>query len=475
MNKNELSVSETVEYYKDNNPARRRALFAICLGTMLGPFALASVNLALPTIALALKANAVIVSWMPTGFLLSSVMLMLPMGSLADRYGRKRFYFWGVLSTGILSVAASFGQTMEWLLFCRVLQGISMAMVFGSGMAIVTSIYPANKRGAAMGLYSASVYVALTLSPVLGGWITELLGWRSVFWIPAPISFVVVVLLFGIKGEWKNTLAIPFDWTGSLIFACWAGSLVYGLAGLPKVDSILTLLLSGAFMWLFIYHQNRIKHPLIRPKMFMESRIFSFSLMAASLMYAASYPCIFLLSLYLQLALGYSPIEAGNFMLLQPMMMAILAPFAGRLSDRFEARLISTIGCMLMAMGFFQISRVTYDGNTTSLIMGLLLVGLGFGFFTTPNNNAAMGSIKKSELGIGAASVNLARTIGNMVGISLVGLLIYNLIGASEFDAGNVHELAKMVRIWMFVSIGFALVSAVFSFSRGKMSRESPH
>jgi len=217
-----LSLDETHQYYLTNKAARRFLLLAICLGSMLGPFAMASVNLALPAIALDLNANAVLVSWMPTGFLLSAVMFMLPTGKLADRYGRKRFYFLGILSNGVLSVLASFGQSIEWLLMCRMLQGISMSMVFGSGMAIVSSVYPASERGSAIGLYAASVYTALTLSPVIGGWFTEILGWRSVFWMQTPPSIAVILMLFFIKGEWRDPVKKPFDWTGSLIFALWA-------------------------------------------------------------------------------------------------------------------------------------------------------------------------------------------------------------------------------------------------------------
>lgn len=470
----ELSVAETHEYYRENPAARRFVLLAICLGTTLGPFALSSVNLALPTIALDLNANAVLVSWMPTGFMLASVMSMLPMGKLADQNGRKRFYFWGVLLTSLLSVIASFGQSMEWLLICRLLQGISMSMVFGSGMAIVTSIYPASERGSAIGLYTASVYIALTLSPVIGGWMTEWLGWRSVFWIQAPIGITVVLMLHSVKGEWRDPEKKPFDWTGSAIFACWMGTLVYGLSGLPKISAMITLLLSFAYFWLFLYHQNRISYPLVQPKLLRSNRMFSFSLLGASLIYGASYPLGFLLSLYLQLALGYSPLAAGNILLLQAIVMAVVAPFAGKLSDRFDAGKIATLGCILMALGFAQMSRVSLSADSSAIIsVGFVLLGLGFGLFSTPNINAAMSSVSKADVGFASASVSLARTIGNMLGMSLVSLLIYNLIGATEFTGDQTEELTSTVRIWVSISIVFAIVAALLSLLRGGVKKSA--
>lgn len=471
-----LTQDQLNEYYFANKAARRFVLLAICLGSMLAPFALASVNLALPVIALDLNANAVIVSWMPTGFLMTSVMSMLPIGKLSDRYGRKRFYFLGVLFTGVFSVLASLGQTMEWLLFCRLLQGISMSMVFASGMAIITSVYPDSERGAAIGLYAASVYLALTLSPVVGGWVTEAFGWRAVFWIQAPPALMVILMLMTIKGEWRDPLIKPFDWTGAVIFAVWIGTLVYGLSGLPKLSSVVTLAISVPYLWLFLYHQKRIKHPLVNLGMFKKNRVFSFSLLASALTYGACYPLSFLLSLFLQLALGYSPLEAGKLLLLQSLVMAIIAPIAGKLSDRFDAGLISTLGCMIMTLGFIGMSFVSEQAESAKVIAaGLIFIGFGFGLFSTPNINATMSAVPKSEVGVASASVNLARVIGNMLGMSFVSLLIYNLIGANEFTYGQTQELTSTVKIWTYLSIIFSLVALTLSYARGKVSRLSRH
>lgn len=469
----QFSADETHEYYLHNIGARRFVLFVICIGSMLGPFALTSVNLALPTIALDLNANAVIVSWMAIGFLLSSVMFMLPIGKLSDRYGRKRFYFWGVLSNVIISSIASFAPNMEWLLVCRLFQGLSMAMVFGSGMAIVSSIYPPSERGSAIGLYIASVYAALTISPILGGWVTEIFGWRSVFWIQVPPSILTILMMLTVKGEWRDPVEKPFDWTGSLIFACWAGTLVYGLSGLPKAGSVVTFVLSFAYFWLFVFHQKRIAYPLVNIQLIQENRIFSFSLLAAVLIYAASYPLSFLLSLFLQFVLNYSPVDAGSVLLLQALIMALVSPFSGKLADRFEARHISTLGCILMALGFFEISFISMLGSSSNVItIGLLLIGLGFGLFSTPNINAAMSSVPRTDVGFASASINLARTIGNLFGMSLVGLLIYTFIGANTFTVEKAGELTSTLLIWVYIAIACAICAAFLSALRGKPEKD---
>ena len=467
-----LSAEETQQYYLANPSARRFVLWAVCTGSIMSPLALASVNLAMPVIALELNANAVLVSWMPTGFLLSTMIFMLPMGRMADQHGRKRFYFIGVLLTGVFSFLAGFVQSMEWLLAMRVLQGLSMSMVFGAGIAIITSIYPESERGSAIGIFGAAIYLALTLSPLIGGWLTEYFGWRSVFWIQAIPALIVTAMMGFVKGEWKSTEKKPFDWTGSLIFAFWSGTLAYGLSGLPRIDSVITLIMSFAYLWLFFYHQKRVKHPLVDLKMFIENRLFSFSLLTCAFIYAANYPLGFLLSLFFQLAFGYSPIDAGNILLMQALMMAVISPFAGKLSDRFDAGRMATLGCALMASGFLLMSFISAESaNARVIIVALFWLGVGFGLFSTPNMNAAMNTVKKSDIGVAAASLSLARTIGNMLGVSLMGLLIYNLIGAREFTTGETKELTSALHLWLYLAFAFCVIATLFSHYRGQVKK----
>ena len=436
---------------------------------MLGPLSLATVTIALPVIAIDLAASARIVSWIPTGFLLSSVIFMLPAGKFADIYGRKRVYLLGVISTGLISVAASFVQTAEWLLFWRFMQGFSMAVIFGTGLAILMSVYSGKHRGMAMGVYTGSVYFALTVSPVLGGLSTEYWGWRSVFWIQAPLSFVVVgMIVFTMPGEWRNAVKRKFDWTGSAIFAGWAATFVFGLSGLPDLSSIVTLLISVPYLGLFIWHQARVESPLISMTLFTNNRIFSFSLIASVLMYSVNFPLHFLLSIFLQIVNGLSPTYAGIIMVFQAFMMAIVAPIAGRVSDRIQPRIVATMGCLGCVLGFFIIWAVSSTGSNGLMALGLACVGIGFAFFTTPNNSAAMGAVEKKELGTASSAVNLARSLGNLVGMSLMALIIHSLIGDQTFSLELSDELVVSLQSWMWIAICLAGLASVFSLFRGR-------
>ena len=510
---------------------------------MLGPLSLTTVNLALPSIAEAFEVNAKRLSWIPTSFLLSTVICMLPAGKLADIYGRKRFYLCGVLFTGIVSIAASLAQSAETLIFWRFLQGGSVAVFVGSGLAILTAVFPGKNRGAAMGWYAASVYFALTVSPVLGGLVTEYMGWRAVFWIQVPFSLIVAVCVWvAMPGEWSElgrqhgirrngtgrsdsdrsngdlshsdlsnsdlshssrsdhhqhgvnhrqhqtpdddhvngstmradmradmrAIGRLFDWKGTLIFAAWATTFVIAVASLPHAYSGFLFAISGLCLVLFIWQQTRSLNPLLPASLFVRARTFSCSLGAAVLMYSASYPLSFLLSLFLQIGQEMTPSKVGLILLLQAMAMAIVAPIAGRISDRFGARVLATLGCLCSVAGFLQIYFADAETPVWVMGIGLVSIGLGYGCFSTPNNSSAMGAVSKQDLGAASSAVNLARVIGNLLGMSVMVVVVQVFIGTQEFSPALRTELAQAVKVWMMIAMTCGLTAALLSFIRGE-------
>lgn len=449
---------------------RNLALLVVCLGSCLSPLCLASVNIAIPSMAKDLNADAVLVSWMPTVFLLSNVALMLPFGKLADNFGRKRIFAMGLAINASASFGAFLSPSIEWILFFRLIQGAGSAMAFGTGMAIITSVFPAEKRGLPLGLNTASVYIGLTIAPALGGLVTEAFGWRAVFFMPVPlVAMLITLIVCCLKGEWRRDKYSPFDWTGTFIFASWTIALVFGLTGLPHWPNILLLLLAFSLFALFVWHQSRNPEPLIRVQMFRESRLFSFSLATSSLMYASTYPLTFLLSLYMQYIRGLSPLESGKVILMQAIAMACLAPFAGKLSDRIEPRLISTAGCLCVATGFALLSQLTFNTSPSYISASLFCIGIGFGLFSAPNHNAVMSAVDPREVGVASASINLARVSGNLIGISLVNLMVHLLLGDTSITPDRYPQLLETVRLALSLSLGFVVCAAICSGSRGRI------
>lgn len=450
-------------------PVTTTALIAVCVGYLIAPMGMAAVNVAIPTLAADLQANAIKVGWLPTLYILANVAFMLPFGKLADNYGRKRVYVLGLLVNAIAAAMCAIGTHIDWILFWRFVQGAAGAMIFSTGVAIVTSVTPPHKRGAALGIIAACVYVGLTLAPAVGGWLTEWLGWQAVFYFQIPLVLALLVFIkLKLHGEWKNQQHSRFDWIGSAIFITFAFTLVYGLSKLPSLLGFFLLAISVLSLAGFILHQSRDKQPLIRVQMFKESKVFSLSLSTSFLMYGSNFAIIFLLSLYLQYIKGFSPSQAGQILLLQALCMAIVAPMAGKLSDRFEPRIVATLGCIIVAIGFAFLNQIDTETSATYISGSLGLVGLGFGLFSTPNNNAIMSAVKEQEVGVASATMNLSRTIGNLVGMSLVNLMMHYYIGDATLNAQTNPQLMSTISLALMMSLSFVVTASFISALRGR-------
>lgn len=454
-------------------------LVAVCLGAFVAPLGMASVNVALPAMARELNASAVLVSWVPTIVLISNIIFMLPAGKLADNVGRKRVFLWGIALNSTASALAFFAQSIEMVLVVRFFQGMGAAMMFATSLALLISVFPPEKRGLPLGLNAACVYFGLTLAPALGGWVTDAFGWRFVFLMPLPIVVMAVSMIaWRVPGDWFGERQSRFDWIGAVTFGVWAIALVIGLTGLPGLWQSGVLALSFVLLVQFIRRQARREQPLIRVQMFRESRLFSFSLITALFMYASSYPLGFLLSLYLQYVRGYSAADAGQVLLVQALTMAFVAPLAGRLSDYLPARWLASVGCFCTLCGYGLLSTLGVSTEPGFIILALFLVGLGFGFFSSPNNHVVMQSAHSTEVGVAAATLNLARVVGNLVGMSLVNLFVYWNLGNQPLNETISSTLTEpLLRTFsqaMMMALVFLSCATLISLLRGASGHKKP-
>ena len=213
---------------------QRTALTVVCLGAFITPLMLSAVNVAIPTIAQGLTMDAITASWVALAYLLSSSVFLLPFGRLGDMYGRKRMFLTGMITVTIASILASIAPSALFLILGRMLQGMGAAMLFGTGIAILSSVFPPEKRGRVLGLSVSSVYLGLTCGPFAGGWVTQHFGWRSVFIFHIPVVVLVIVLaLLNLKGEWRGPSGQKFDFPGTFIYGATVIALMYGFSTLP--------------------------------------------------------------------------------------------------------------------------------------------------------------------------------------------------------------------------------------------------
>jgi len=455
----------------DDAVVRRSALFVAVLASFLTPFAASSVNVALPTIGAELHMDAVLLSWTSTGFLLASASTLVPFGRIADLHGRKRLFLYGMLVWTAFSLLCAFMPTGSALIAMRFGQGMGGGMIFGTSVAILTSVYPPGDRGRVLGISVAAVYLGMSVGPFMGGLITTALGWRAIFLLNVPLGLAVVAVTASkLKGEWAGARGERFDLPGAAVYVAMVMSVVVGFAILPGWDGLVLLLAGLAILAVFIALERRTPSPVLDIRMFSGNRVFAFSNMATLINYAATFAIGFFMSLYLQNVRGLSPEAAGLVLLSQPIVQAALSPAAGRLSDRVEPRIVASVGMAMTFLGLLYLSTLG-EGTPMPLVVGVLaLQGLGFALFSSPNTNAIMSSVRRSSYGLASSMVATMRGIGQTLSMGVASMLLGIYVGAHEVTGTAFHaEFMKSFHVGFAVFSVLCLVGIFASLVRGNL------
>jgi len=439
------------------------------LASFMTPFMGSAVNVALPVIGKEFQMDAILLSWVATAYLLAAAAFLLPVSRFADITGRKRVFIAGIVVQSLGSLFAALAPSGRVLVACRGIQGLGSSMIFGTGMAILTSVFPANKRGHALGCNTASVYLGLSLGPVIGGFLTHYVGWRAVFFVPFPIGVAALVMIFWrLEGEWAEAKGEAFDWGGALIYGL---ALVALMRGFPRIQEPLGVwLVCGglAGLGLFVVVETQSSRPLIDMGLFYSNRVFAFSNLAALLHYSATSAVGFLLSLYLQYVKGLQPQQAGLLMLCQSVMMAGFSPVAGRLSDRIEPRIVASIGMGLSLVGIAILEFLTMTTPTGFIVIPLVIQGLGFALFSSPNTNAVMGSVDRRRYGVASGTISTMRLVGMMLSMGITMLVFARTIGYEQITPERFPAFMKSMKIILGIASASCLCGVSASLARGK-------
>lgn len=411
-----------------SNVSKGVVLLIATMSAFLAPFTGSSVNIALPSISSELSLNAIALSWVPTAYLLAAAMSLVPLGRISDLVGRKRIFLYGTIINAAASIMCAVSNSGPWLVAFRATQGLGSAMTFGTGVAILTSVFPANERGRALGINAAAVYSGLSMGPMIGGFLTASLGWRSIFVLVAFIGLIITVtVLWKLKEEWVGARGEKFDYAGSLIYSLSLVSIMYAFSVLPALWGIWLIIAGVTGLVVFLRWEMRQKYPVLDIGLFRSNTVFAFSNLAAFINYSAVYAVGFLMSIYLQYIKGFAPEYAGLVLLAQPVPQVIFSPIAGTLSDRIEPRVVASIGMALTTTGLVMLSFLNANSGLVFIILSLVILGTGYGLFSSPNTNAVMGSVDKRLYGVAGGMLATMRLTGQAfsLGISLLLFSIY--------------------------------------------------
>jgi len=454
----------------EKTPNRLATLITINLPSFLTPFMASSVNIALPSIGEEFNMNAVLLGWVATTYILSAAMLLVPFGRLGDIYGRKRIFIYGVIVYTLSSLLLGVSVSSKMLIGLRILQGIGGSMMFSTSVAILTSLFPPHERGKILGINVAMVYIGLSLGPTLGGFLTQTLGWRSIFLFNVPLGLVVIIFAFWkLKGDWAEAKGEKFDLIGTIIYGIMLVSIMYGFTRLPSSLGIALTLFGVLSFFIFIVLELRMKNPVLNINLFKNSKPFTFSNIAALINYSATSAVGFLLSLYLQYLKALSPRDAGLVLLAQPATQAIFSPIAGRLSDRIEPRIVASIGMGLTVVGLCLLIPLDEATSLIYMIISLIFLGFGFALFSSPNTNAVMSSVEKRYYGVASGTLGTMRMTGQMLSMGIVMLIFSVYIGKVKITPEYYQLFLKSART-AFIIFSFLCVGGVFaSLSRGRV------
>jgi len=462
-----------MDTFDEANKRNKISLLLIAtLASFLTPFIGTSLNIALPTIANELSVNAILLSWITTSFFLTSAMFAVPLGRIADIYGMKKVFTWGIVILTIACFLSAIAPTIELLIISRVIQGIGSAMIFVTGLAIIISVFPSSERGKAIGINVTAVYLGLVTGPVLGGFLTQYFGWRSIFYLILILGLMLISLVIWKmrKIEWRETKEEKIDYIGSLLYMLMLALILIGFSNITGTFGKLMVILGILGVISFVIWELSVENPVLDIKIFSKNRIFVLSNFAIIVSYMGIFSVGFLLSLYLQFIKGYNPNITGLILVVQTIFMVLISPMAGRFSDKFDSGKLALAGIGLITIGLLLFAFLTSETSMYVIIVGLAILGIGIGIFSAPNTHLIMSSVEKKYFGLASASASTMRLLGQTFGMGLTLIIFEVYLGKVQFNPQNYQQLLTSTRMAFLISAILCVTAIFASITRNKLN-----
>ena len=450
-------------------------LVTVGIGTFMSALDGSVVNTLLPLLSHELRTSVAGIEWVTSVYLLVISGMLLSVGRAGDLFGHKRLFLGGFSLFVIGSALCGLANSAHMLAALRVVQALGAAMLMATSPAILTRSFPASQRGRALGAQGTFTYLGLTVGPSLGGWLAEAFGWRSVFYINVPVGLAAMALAVrSIDNDTVRKAEERFDFVGAALFTSGLMTLMMALNQGQEWGWMSPLTLgvvagAAALLVAFVRVERRRPAPMLDLTLF-GNRTFSASTVSALLNYSCVYAVTFVLPFLLIQGRGLGTAQAGLVLTAQPIVMAIVAPVSGALSDRIGSRGLATTGMVLLAAGLVALALLVTHGTLPQLAAALALVGLGIGIFVSPNNSALMGAAPRNRQGIASGVLATARNVGMVLGVGFAGAIFTTVLAR---DASPSAGLTAGVRASLLTAAGMAMLGSLTSAIRGEVSAPS--
>jgi MFS family permease len=427
-------------------------------------FAVNAVTIVIPSIAAEYGMSNIIQNWVTIIFLLVVAVLSVPAGQISGKYGLKKVTILSIVLFIIISIVNVLVTSQEQFLVCRFVLGISLAFINVTSMAMIVSVFPPEERGKALGINITGVYVGLSLSPVLGGILDYNLGWRSVVLFGVPFLFAILALLLTkIDEEWSSFENIPLDIKGSLTYGIGMVLFMYGFTILNTAMGIALTVLGIIILIGFALIELREKNPVFDIKFFKNHKFLSANF-ASLCAYLATYAVTTILNYHLQYIKGFDSQTAGMILLAAPLCQVVLAPIAGRLSDKFVPQILAAIGMALGTISLFLFSSLSSTTSMEFLFVAMIIYGIGFGLFSPPNTNVIMGSVPPKDTSVASAAVATMRTVGQAMSMGILTLVFAFVMGNVPMIEQYYPLLITSCQITCLICVVLCIASVFASF-----------
>jgi EmrB/QacA subfamily drug resistance transporter len=405
-------------------------LFAVVMQPFMATLDSSIVNVALPVMSEKLSVSMATIEWVVTSYLITVSASILVFGRLGDMKGKTAIFKWGLLMFVIGSLLCGVSKTLQWLVISRVIQGIGAAATMATNQGIITHVFPAHERGRALGISATFVALGTMVGPPLGGFIVSILSWHYIFLVNVPIGIIIFIMGMKILPRTQTQIKERFDIKGAILFSLSVillfGSMISGQeVGYNNFFIISAFILSVVSFAAFIMVETKIDSPLLPMDIF-KNRLFSISVFCAFISFTAISCTNIIQPFYLQYVLKLSPAVTGLFMMIYPLILSIVAPASGYLSDKIGSELLTFLGLLFTAGGLFLMSTMTQYSTLGIMTLFIGVLSIGNGLFQSPNTSLVMSTVSKDRLGIAGSTNALVRNIGLVFGVSLSTTLLYN-------------------------------------------------
>jgi len=453
-----------------------RAMLVVSIGIFMATLDASIVNLALPTLTDYFNTDIATIEWVILSYLLTVTTLLLTLGRLSDMYGRKPMFLAGLLTFTLGSGLCSLSASADQLIVFRVVQGLGAAMLMANSTAIITAVFPQTERGKALGLTGTVISIGYITGPALGGFLIYWIGWQSIFYINIPVGLLGTVYAFKTLKPDQVHVSQKFDILGAILMFLSLISLVLAITqgqvlGWDSPVIIALSILFAVFLAGFVIVEKRADQPIVELSLF-QNRPFSASNASGFLSFVAMFAVMLLMPFYMEKILGYNPSHVGMAFIAVPLVMAMVAPVSGWISDRTNSFLLSSLGMAVFCLALFLLGNLDQDATYLDIVIRLGMIGLGMGLFQSPNNSIVMGSVPKDRLGIAGGMLGMVRNLGMVTGIAISGAVLTSGLQSNQ-TAGLVYEAAFLGGFHdaFMVAAVVCSVGIITSLMRGKRGK----